>query len=99
MSRSLLSKLGPATHRVLAAALVHERALGKPMSPAMIQRLCEAEGASLGACLAFILGQGRDVSTGKLVRIGSPDSAIDARDEETEAALDWSEKHGDPAPR
>ena len=70
---------------------------GKPMSVATITRLCERTGASVGACLAFILGLGRDLDTGKLVRIGTPDSAIDAMDPETEAALDWSEKHGEPS--
>jgi hypothetical protein len=97
MAKSTISQLSPATHRVLAAALIHERQFRKPMSAGMIRRLCEAEGASYTACLAFILGLG--VQDGKLVRIGSPEHhAIDGPDEETVAALNWSEKHGDPAP-
>jgi len=94
--RDPLSKLSPATHRVIAAALLHERAHGKPLSVATIARLCERSGASLGACLVFILGLGRD-GDGKSVRVGTAD--ISVPDEETEAALDWSEHHGDPAPR
>lgn len=100
MAKDPLSKLSPATHRVIAAALLHERTHpGKPMSVATITRLCEKTGASLGACLAFILGLGHDVDSGKLVRVDTTGSAINAPDDETEAALDWSEKHGDPAPR
>lgn len=96
MARDPLSKLTPATHRVIAAALLHERANGKPMSVATITRLCERTGASLGACLTFILGIGLD-GNGKPVRVGTVELSV--LDEETEAALDWSEKHGDPAPR
>jgi hypothetical protein len=100
MAKDPLSKLSPATHRVIAAALLHERANGKPMSVATITRLCERTGASLGACLVFVLGLGRDANTGKLVRLGSPEhGSINAPDVEIEAALDWSEQHGDPAPR
>ena len=100
MAKDPLSKLSPATHRVIAAALLHERVKGKPMTVATITRLCEKTGASLGACLAFILGLGLDLDTGKLVRLGSPErKAINAPDDETEAALDWSEEHGDPGPR
>lgn len=90
MAKDPLSKLSPATHRVLAAALVHERALCKPMTASAIRRLCEAEGASYGACLAVILGQG--LQAGKLVRIGTPNSFISVPDDETEAALDWRER-------
>lgn len=90
MASSLISKLGSASTRVLAAALIHERAFGKPMSAAVIRRLCEAEGASYGACLAVILGQG--VQAGELVKIGTPGSAIAANDDETVAALDWRER-------
>lgn len=97
-----LSKLSPATRDVIAAAFLHERThpKRKPMTVARITRLCEESGASLGACLTFILGLGIDMDTGKLVRLGSPEHrSINAPDEETEAALDWSEKHGDPTPR
>ncbi|HHH28512.1 MAG TPA: hypothetical protein ENK57_09220 [Polyangiaceae bacterium] len=100
MAKDPLSKLSPATHRVIAAALLHERAKGKPMTVARITRLCEDTGASLGACLASIHGLGRNLDTGKLVRLGSPEhKAINAPDDETMAALDWLEKLGDPGPR
>lgn len=93
-----LSKLTPETRDVIAAALLHERAKKRPMTVAEITRLCEKTGASLGACLTFILGLG--VQRGKLVRLGSPEhECIDARDEDTQVALAWSEKHGDPGPR
>lgn len=92
-----ISRLTPATHRVLAAALIHERRFGKPMGESMIRRLCAAEGASLGACLTFILGLGIESDTGNSVRVGTG-SSIRVPDDETEAALDWSEKYGDPAP-
>lgn len=61
------------------------------MSASVINRLCEAEGASLTACLAIILGQGHDRRTGKLVRVGTTGTFIAAPDDETEAALDWRE--------
>ena len=88
MPRNLLSRLGPETQRVIAAALIHERALGRPMGISAIRRLCEEEGGSLGACLAVIrnAGIGRD---GWLVRLGEPGSSVAVPDEETEAALDW----------
>lgn len=92
MARNLISKLGPETHRVLAAALVHERAFGNPMSESVLRRLCEAEGASLGACLAVILGHGLDRGTGKPVPLDGPWSSLSVPDDETEAALDWREK-------
>ena len=85
----LFRKLGPATHRVLAAALVHERAFGKPLSASAIRRLCEAEGASYSACLAVILGKGLDSRSGEPVVLGIPGSSVAVPDEETEAALDW----------
>lgn len=90
--KSLLSQLGPATHRVLAAALIHERAFGKPMSPAVIRRLCEAEGASFTACLAIIRGQAVECGTGKVVAIDAPGEPINANDDETVAALDWRQR-------
>ena len=96
MAKSLISQLSPATHRVLAAALIHERQFRKPMSASVIRRLCEAEGASYAACLTFIRGEG--LEDGKPVRLDGEWSFMDAPDEETEAALNWSEKHGDPAP-
>jgi len=96
MAKSLISQLSPATHRVLAAALIHERQFRKPMSAGVIRRLCEAEGASFTACLALIRGEG--IEDGKPVRLDGEWRAIDARDAETEAALNWSQKHGDPAP-
>lgn len=92
MSRRLLSSLGPASHRVIAAALIHERALGKPMTPAVIRRLCESEGASYGACLAVILGKGIESGTGRPIRVGTTGSSIRVPDDETEAALDWCEE-------
>jgi hypothetical protein len=39
MSPALLSQLGPETHRVIAAAFIHERTFGKPMIPLTIQNL------------------------------------------------------------
>lgn len=90
MSRKLLSKLGPATHRVLAAALIHEREFGKPMGASMLRRLCEAEGASYTACLAVVRGQG--LQQGEPIKVGTPGSAIAVPDDETEAALDWRER-------
>jgi len=98
MSKDPLSKLSPATRDVIAAALLHERAnKGKLMTVAEVTRLSEKSGASLGACLTFILGLG--MQDGKLVRLGSPEhECIEAPDEDTEVALAWSEKHGDPGP-
>ncbi len=91
--RDPLSKLSPATHRVIAAALLRERAHpGKPMPVGMVERLCEQTGASLGACLAIILGLARDGRSGELVRIGTEGSRIAVPDDETEAALDWRER-------
>ena len=58
MSPALLSQLGPETHRVIAAAFIHERTFGKPMIPLTIQNLCQAEGPSYSACLVVILGKG-----------------------------------------
>ena len=87
---NLLRKLSPVTYRVLAAALVHERAFGKPMSASQLEGLCEAEGASYTACLAIVLGQG--LQRGEPVEIGTPGSNIIAPDEETVAALDWREE-------
>ena len=90
MARDPLSKLTPATHRVIAAALLHERARkGKKMTVARITRLCEETGASLGACLAVILGMGLDGDTGKPVRLDGPSASIKVPDDETEAAIDW----------
>ena len=62
------------------------------MPVGMVERLCEETGASLGACLAVILGLGRDGRTGELVRIGTIGSQIAVPDDETEAALDWREE-------
>jgi len=92
MSSDLLSQLGPETHRVIAAALIHERALGRPMSASSIRRLCEAAGASYGACLAVILGKGLNRATGRPITIGTPGSSLAVPDDETEAALDWREE-------
>ena len=85
----LLSQLGPETHRVIAAALIHERAFGKPLTASGIRGLCEAEGASYSACLAVILGKGLNRATGKPIPLGTPGSNVAVPDEETEAALDW----------
>jgi len=87
----LLSQLGPESCRVIAAALIHERAFGRPMTASAIRRLCEAEGASYAACLAVILGQGVNRDTGKPIALGTPGTMIAVPDEETEAALDWCE--------
>lgn len=89
---SLLRKLSPATHRVLAAAFVHERAFGKPMRASQLEGLCEAEGASYAACLAVILGQGVNRETGEPIALGTPGTLIAVPDDETEAALDWREE-------
>lgn len=91
MARGLLSQLGPESCRVIAAALIHERAFGKPLTCSAIRRLCEAEGASYAACLAVILGKGLDTKSGTLVFLGTPGTAVSVPDDETEAALDWRE--------
>ncbi len=92
MAKSLFSQLSTATHRVLAAALIHERRFGKPMSPSVIRELCTEERASFTACLAIIRGQGQESRTGKVVPIDAPGDPIDANDDETVAALDWRER-------
>lgn len=91
MSPDLLSQLGPETHRVIAAAFIHERTFGKPMIPRTIQNLCQAEGASYSACLVVILGKGLN-KAGWPIELGTPGSDIRVPDEETEAALDWRER-------
>ncbi len=88
----LLSQLGPESCRVIAAALIHERALGKPLTASAIRRLCEEEGASYSACLAVILGKGVSRETGRPIPLGKTGSVIAVPDDETEAALDWREE-------
>ncbi len=88
----LLSRLGSETQRVIAAALIHERAFGKPLTASAIRRLCGEEGASYAACLAVILGQGVDRDTGKPTPLGKTGTVIAVPDDETEAALDWREE-------
>ena len=79
-------QLSPGTLRVLGAALVHERATGKPLGHSAIKRLCAAEGGSVGACLVVIKGMaiGPD---GWAVDINDPDAVIEAEDQDTKIAL------------
>lgn len=79
-------QLSPGTLRVLGAALVHERATGKPLGHSAIRRLCAAEGGSVGACLVVIKGRaiGPD---GWAVDINDPDAVIEVEDQDTKIVL------------
>jgi hypothetical protein len=92
MSPDLLSQLGPETHRVIAAAFIHERTFGKPMIPRTIQNLCQAEGASYSACLVVILGKGLNKAGWPVSLNDRQGVSVRVPDEETEAALDWRER-------
>ena len=95
MSGNLLSQLSPATLRVIAAAFIHEREFGKPMMTLAIRKLCQAEGASLCACLAIIRGRGIDRATGWSVHLDDPKRGfVRVPDEETKAALGWRAEIG-----
>ncbi len=79
-------QLSPGTLRVLGAALVHERATGKPLGHSAIRRLCAAERGSVGACLVIVKGMaiGPD---GWAVSIDDPDAVIEVEDTDTKIAL------------
>jgi hypothetical protein len=79
-------QLSPGTLRVLGAALVHERATGKPFGHSAIRRLCAAEGGSVGACLVVIKGMANGPD-GWAVNVNDPDAVIEAEDRDTEIAL------------
>lgn len=92
MSRDRISQLDPETHRVIAAAFIHERTFGKPMIHRTIQNPCLAEGASYNACLVFILGKGLHKAGWPVSLNGRQGVSVRVPDEETEAALDWREE-------